>query len=75
MFTLPVGDGKLLLAVTEIPRISVPITVHQVSLINQGWVHRRGDTQKKNATRILASSTKIRNGFATFADELHPPYF
>ena len=46
---------------------------YQVSLINQCWVRLRGDAHKKNATRILASSTKTRNSFASiFADELHP---
>ena len=85
MFTPPVGDSRLPSAVTEfslyctklilriIPRISIPITFQQVSLINQCWVRLRGDAHKKNATRILASSTKTRNGFASiFADELHP---
>ena len=47
-----------------IPRIIGPITVHQVSLINQCQVQRRGDTQMKKATKILASSTKMRNSFA-----------
>ena len=55
-----------------IPRVNIPITFQQVSLINQGWVRLRGDAHKKNATRILASSTKMRNSFAIFADELHP---
>ena len=61
---------KLILRI--IPRISGPIAFQQVSLINQCWVHRRGDAQKKNATRMLASSTKKRNNFAIFADELYP---
>ena len=86
MFTPPVGDGELLLAVTElelkfctklilriIPRIIGPITVHQVSLIDQGRVQRRGDTQMKNVTRILASSTRMRKSFATFGNKLYPP--
>ena len=85
MFTHPVGDSRLLLAVTEfylycsklilriIPRISAQSLFYQVSLINRCWVRLRGDAHKKNATRILASSTKTRNSFATiFADELHP---
>ena len=54
-----------------IPRIIGPITFQQVSLINQCWVRLRGDAHKKNATRILASSTKMRNNFAIFADELY----
>ena len=54
------------------PRISVPITSSiRFPWINQCWVHRRGDAQKKNATRVLASSTKMRNNFAIFADELY----
>ena len=48
-----------------IPRIIAPITVQQVSPIDQCWVHRRGDTQMKDATRNLASSTKTRKSFAT----------
>ena len=60
---------KLILRI--IPRINGPITFQQVSLINQGWVHRRGDAQK-NTTKILASSTKMRNSFVIFADELYP---
>ena len=60
MFTPPVGDSRL------------PSLFYQVSLINRCWVRRRGDAHKKNATRILASSTKMRNSFAIFADELHP---
>ena len=56
-----------------IPRIIGPITVHQVSPINQCRVHRRGDAQMKNATRILASSTKMRKTFATFGNKLYPP--
>ena len=54
-----------------IPRIIGPITVHQVSPINQCWVHRRGDAQMKNATRILASSTKMRKSFVTFGNRLY----
>ena len=61
---------KLILRI--IPRISGPITFQQVSPINQCWVRRRGDAHKKNASRILASSTKMRNSFAIFADELYP---
>ena len=34
-------------------------------------VRLRGDAHKKNATRILASSTKMRNNFSIFADELY----
>ena len=60
---------KLILRI--IPRIIGPITVHQVSPINQCWVHRRGDAQMKNATRILASSTKMRKSFATFGNRLY----
>ena len=86
LFTPPVGDSELLLAVTElelkfctklilriIPRIIGPITVHQVSLIDQGRVQRRGDTQMKNATRILVSSTRMRKSLATFGNKLYPP--
>ena len=74
----PVGDSKLLLAVTEfplqfciklmlriIPRIIGPINVQQVSPIDQRWVLRRGENQMKNATKNLASSTKMRKSFAT----------
>ena len=56
-----------------IPRIIGPITFFQVSPIDQCWVHRRGDTQMKNATRNLASSTKMRKSFATnFGNKLDP---
>ena len=48
-----------------IPRIIGPITVHQVALIYQCWVHHRRDTQMKNAIRNLASSTKMKKSFAT----------
>ena len=61
---------KLILRI--IPRRSGPITFQQVSLINQCWVHRRGDAQKKNATRILASSTKMKKSFATFGNKPDP---
>ena len=54
-------------------RAPCPITVHQVSPINQCWVHRRGDAQMKNTTRILASSTRMRKSFATFGNKLYPP--
>ena len=57
-----------------IPRINIPITVQQLSLINQCWVRLRGDTHNKNATKILANSTKMRNNFAIYADDLHPLY-
>ena len=85
LFTLPVGDNELLLAVTEyhsnfcikliltiIPRIFGPITVYQVSSIDQCWFHRGGDTQMKNATKNLASSTKMRKSFAKFGNMLDP---
>ena len=55
------------------PRIIGPITVHQVSPIYRCWVHRRGDTQMQNATRILASSTRMRKSFANFGNKLYPP--
>ena len=78
MFIPPVGYNKLLLAVNEILncmriifRISILIAFQQVSLINQCWVRLRGDAHKKNATRILASSTKMRNNFSIVADELY----
>ena len=54
-----------------IPRISIPITFQQVSLISQCWVRLRGDAHKKNETRILASSTKMRNNFSIVADEVY----
>ena len=38
---------------------------HQVSLINRCWVRLRSDSRKKNATMILASSTKTKNSFAS----------
>ena len=54
-------------------RIIGPITVSQVSPIDQCWVQRRGDTQMKDATRNLASSTKTRKSFATnFGNKLDP---
>ena len=72
MFKPPVGDSKLLTLILRIiPRTSIPITFQQVSLINQCWVRLRGDAHKKNATRILANSTKMRNNFYIFADELY----
>ena len=36
-------------------------------------VHRRGDAQMKNITRILASSTRMRKSFANFGNKLYPP--
>ena len=56
----------------RIPRIIGPITVYQVSPIDQCWVHRRGDTLMKNATKNLASSTKMRKSFANFGNEPDP---
>ena len=46
---------------------------YQVSLINRCWVRLRGDSRKKNATMILASSTKTKNSFASIFGcvELH----
>ena len=56
-----------------IPRITGPIAVSKVSPIDQYWVHRRGDTQIRDATRNLASSTKTRKSFATnFGNKLDP---
>ena len=52
-----------------IPRI---IAVYQVSPIDQCWVHRRGDSEMKNATRNLASSTKMRKNFANFGKKPDP---
>ena len=47
--------------------------LYQVALINRCWVRLRGDSHKKNATMILASSTKTKNSFASIfgCDELH----
>ena len=56
-----------------IPRIIDPIAVYQVSPIDQCWVHRRGDAQTKNATRVLANSTRMRKSFATFGNQLYDP--
>ena len=73
LFTHPVGDSKLLLAVTEFSAV----ILHHINVenhttnnwpnhcfagfpIDQCWVHRRGDAQMKDATRNLASSTKMR---------------
>ena len=46
---------------------------YQVSLINRCWVRLRGDSRKKNATMILASSTRTKNSFASIFGcvELH----
>ena len=55
-----------------IHRIIGPIIVYQVFPIDQCWVHRRGDTQMKNATRNLASSTKMRKSFANFGNKPDP---
>ena len=73
MFAPPVGDSKMLLAVTEFGTVMMQHvnSENQVSQINQCWVRLRGDAHKKNATRILASSTKMRNNFSIFADELY----
>ena len=85
MFTPRVGDSKLLLAVTEFSTVmmqhvnsenhtskkSIPIFFQQVSLINQCWVRLRSYAREKNAIRILASSTKMRNNFSIFVDELY----
>ena len=49
-----------------------PITFFQVSLIYQGWVHRRGDTQMMNATKNLANSTKMRKSFASYGNKPDP---
>ena len=64
---------KLILRI--IPRIIGPITIHLVSAFNQCRVHCRGDAQMKNATKILASSTKMRKSFATFGNKLYPLWF
>ena len=61
---------KLILRI--IPQIIVPITVLQVSPIDQCWVHRRGDAQVKNATKNLDSSTKMRKSFANFGNKPDP---
>ena len=53
-------------------RIIGRIVVYQVSPIDQRWVHLRGDTQMKNATRNVASSTKIKKSFANFGNKLDP---
>ena len=55
-----------------IPRKIGPITVYQVSPIDQCWVHRLGDTQLKNTTRNLANSTKMRKSFANFGHKPDP---
>ena len=46
---------------------------YQVSLINRCWVRLRGESRKKNATMILASSTKTKNSFVSIFGcvELH----
>ena len=41
------------------------LLVYQVALTNRCWVRLRGDSRKKNATMILASSTKTKNSFAS----------
>ena len=66
-----VKSGTLQNACSTRPRV-VAITVHQVSPIDQCWVHRRGDTPMKNATKNLASSTNMRKSFATFGNRLYP---
>ena len=85
MFTPPVVDSKLLLALPNfdlycsklivriIPRTSIPITFQLVSLFNQCWVRFRRDAHKKNATRIFATSTKMRNNFSIFGNKLYCP--
>ena len=47
--------------------------VQLVSLFNQCWVRLRGDAHKKNAARIFASSTKMKNNFAIFGNKLYLP--
>ena len=87
MFTPPVGDNRLPSAVTEFSSELQQINSEnhtsnkrpnhfsiRFPWINQCWVRLLGDAHKKNASRILASSTKMRNSFAIFADELHPLY-
>ena len=83
MFTPPVGDSRPTSAVTdstvlkqmnsEKHTLVSQSLFYQVSLINRCWVRLRGDALKKNATMILASSTKKKNSFATIfdSDELH----
>ena len=39
--------------------------LYKVSLINRCWVRLRGDSRKKNSTKILASSTKTKNSFVS----------
>ena len=84
VFTLPVGYSRPPSAVND-PTVMKqvnsenhtsnkwPTLFYQVSLINRCWVRLRGDAHKKNATMILASSTKTKNSFATIFDcvELH----
>ena len=41
------------------------LLTYQVALINQYWVRLHGDFREKNATMILASSTKMKNSFAS----------
>ena len=87
MFTRPVGDSRLPSAVTEFSTVLQQIYSEnhtsskwpnhfpiRFPLINQCWVRLRGDAHKKNATRILASSTKTKNSSASIfhSDELHP---
>ena len=85
MFTPSVGDSRLPSAVTDSTVLKHVNSenhtsnkcpnhfFYQVSLINRCWVRLRGDAHKKNATMILASSTKTKNTFATIfdSDELH----
>ena len=55
------------------PRVFSPITVFfQVSLIYQCWSIVAVMFQVKNATRDLASPTKMMKSFAKFGNKLDP---
>ena len=78
VFTLPVGYSGPPSAVND-PTVTKQVNsrkscleevsqllVCQVALINQYWVRLHGDFRRnKNATMILASSTKTKNSFAS----------
>ena len=77
VFTHPVGYSRPPSAVND-PTVTKQVNsgksclelvsqslLYQVSLISRCWVRLRGDSRKKNSTKILASSTKTKNSFVS----------
>ena len=80
VFTHPVGYSRPPSAVND-PTVTKQMNSENhasnkcagYALINRCWVRLRGDSRKKNSTMILASSTKMKNSFASIFGcvELH----